>query len=293
MVYYMDLWKNKQWLETEYQKFGSSTIAKQFNIDDSTIIYWLKKFNIPIRTKRESELISKSKHVSVDEDYFKNIDIPKKAYWLGFLMADGCIREYKKECYQLCFELAIRDRNIIEKFAKDINFNGKIYYTKSKARLIFANYNFCQKLMYYGIVPNKTGKESFSNIPQIYYRDFIRGYFDGDGSIMFYDKNNKSSENRIRARFHVVCANKIFLETIKNILEDIANIAFSSKALHKKYVNSNVFELETSSIKRIIKIYNSLYYTNCICMERKYNKFQLLVNHCLNSKRLKDIVRPL
>lgn len=35
-----------------------------------------------------------------NKDYFKEIDSFEKAYWLGFLYADGCITRFYKVCQE-------------------------------------------------------------------------------------------------------------------------------------------------------------------------------------------------
>lgn len=53
--------------------------------------------------------------LSLDVDYFKIIDSPKKAYWLGFICADGCI--YKNGGK---LTLMVKDKEICDKFKSDI-----------------------------------------------------------------------------------------------------------------------------------------------------------------------------
>lgn len=269
-------YKNKNWLVKEYSLHGSSTIARKCNVDDSTIIYWLKKFNIKIRTRKESLSITDSRKNLANRNYFKNINTPQKAYWLGFLMADCTIINKGNGIYYFSFELSIKDKNIVEQFAKDIEFQGKIYYTKNKVRLFINDTLFTKNLMKYGIIENKTGKEIFPNIKEKYNKYFILGFFDGDGSIMFY--NNKQ---RIRSRFHIVSCNEKILKQIKEELSIKANVIFTENSLHRKYTGCNeIYELETSTLSNIMKIYDYFYYNeNIFYMKRKYNKFLELKKH--------------
>lgn len=274
------LWQNKDWLETAYQTQGSSSIAKKFGIDDSTIIYWLKKFQIPIRTRKESLQIKFYNRRSFDRQYFKIINSPDKAYWLGYLIADGTMREYMPKHYQTCLELGIKDKQVVENFAKDIKLDIKIQYTKTKARLIITDTEFASYLLFLGMIPRKTGKEQYPNIPSKFNRDFIRGYFDGDGCIRFTIKP------RVRSKFHIVCANYDFLLNIKTILEKEANVVFSPAALHKKYTkDTKVWELETANLPNIAKIYDYLYPAKRF-LKRKKSKFDQFLQYYIKSKRV-------
>ena len=55
-----------------------------------------------------------------NEKYFEEINTERKAYWLGFLYADGYIEPiYRKEkikAYRIEVGLSIIDKNTLEKF---------------------------------------------------------------------------------------------------------------------------------------------------------------------------------
>lgn len=287
-----EIYKNKKWLENKYitERYGSSYIARYCNVDDGTIIYYLKKYNIPIRSRSESCKITKAKIYSVNENYFETIDNERKAYWLGFLMADGTMREHKVGCLQLSFELCEDDKYIIELFNNDINSTYKVTINSSKnssknrARLVITNYNFCKHLIKHGIVPNKTGKEKIpETIPNKYIKDFIRGFFDGDGCIMF------NNINRARGKFHIVsCSYKILYD-----ISQIIPVNFSNKSLHLKSKTTHIYELETSNLVNLAKIYDYLYYDNCLCLKRKEDKFKKFLIYFKQSKLLTKRYSPI
>lgn len=280
-------YKNREWLNNMYNQYGSSFIAKQCNVDDSTIIYWLKKFNIKVRTRNESLSLTNARKYKVNEEFFKEINSNKKAYWLGFLMADGTMREYRNNKYQLSFELKEEDKYIIENFNNDIESNYLVSisnnsnYNTKRARLIITNHNFTKHLIAKGIIPQKTGQEIIpSDIPKDFVKDFIRGFFDGDGSIQFTHKN------RVRSKFHLVSCSETILNQIKKTLELEANVKFTEKSLHVKSGSSHIYELETSTLTEIAKIYDYLYYNDCICLKRKENIFKTFLSYYKTSARL-------
>ena len=145
-------YKNKEWLNNMYNQYGSSYIAKLCEVDDSTIIYWLKKFNIKIRTRKESINMTNARKHKLNESYFKNIDSREKAYWLGLLMADGTMREYRENKFQLSLELKEKDKYIIDLFNNAISSNYKVSIASNthchtkRARLIITNNKFSQHL---------------------------------------------------------------------------------------------------------------------------------------------------
>lgn len=156
-----------------------------------SINVYLKKRNV---TRRRGNISNCNPH------YFSSIDCPQKAYFLGFLMADGCITHKKgKENKTVKLELKIEDKYILEEFAKAIGstlkvkesygnnkpykVNNKTYLNKKhNAYFSVGNVDLINDLEKYGCVPRKSFK--VKKLPQIsleLMRFFILGYYDGDG----------------------------------------------------------------------------------------------------------------
>lgn len=115
--------------------------------------------------------------------HFENIDSEEKAYWLGFLYADGYV-SLKEDKIEL--SLAEQDKNHIEKFKIFMGIDNKICYRKpSKAyRISFRSQKCKADLIKQGCVPKKSLILKFPSqeqVPQYLIKHFIRGYFDGDG----------------------------------------------------------------------------------------------------------------
>lgn len=166
-----------------------SDIAKIFNVHASTIGRILRKNNINTKRSRINE-----SRINFDINYFDNIDSEEKAYWLGFIAADGCLKGNK-------VRLVSKDEEVILKFKKSISSEHSI--TKSittdkrngKKNILFiiaiTNYNFTKKLERY-INIDKSSSFLFPKIKKELHRYFIAGLFDGDGSFSV-------KENKIRA----------------------------------------------------------------------------------------------
>ena len=114
---------------------------------------------------------------------FEKIDTEEKAYWLGFLYADGCVGS-KEDKIEL--GLAEKDLKHIEKFRDFMGINNKISYRKDTKsyRISFRSQKCKLDLINKGCVPKKSLILTFPNeeqVPSNLLRHFIRGYFDGDG----------------------------------------------------------------------------------------------------------------
>ena len=114
---------------------------------------------------------------------FETIDTEEKAYWLGFLYADGSVgsKEHKIE-----LGLAEQDLKQIEKFRDFIGIMNKISYrpTTKSYRYSFRSESCKEDLIKQGCVPKKSLILKFpteDQVPKDLIRHFIRGYFDGDG----------------------------------------------------------------------------------------------------------------
>ena len=122
------------------------------------------------------------------EDFFESIDTEEKAYWLGFLYADGYNYEAKGE---VKVALAGKDKDFLLKLRDTIypNKDKPLYYKENSDlstgyELNMSSARMSRHLAKQGCMQAKTFKIKFPYfIDESLYRHFIRGYFDGDGSL--------------------------------------------------------------------------------------------------------------
>ncbi len=192
----------------------SAEIAHIYGCKGNTISYILNKNNIAIRGYRERC----ERKYSLDERYFQNIDTPMKAYFLGWAMSDGCVVYNKDNGSRYTLKIKENDIEILEEFKKEIKYDGPIA-TETKGRKYSAkrinvcSTTFVENLMSHGVIPNKsTTMTKPIGIPYDLECHFIRGYFDGDGSIMLAHKNT----NFYRLEF---CGNITMMQWIGKCIE--------------------------------------------------------------------------
>ena len=216
---------------------------------------------------------------SFNENVFDNIDTEEKAYWLGFIFADGTIsssplRENAKTQYQFELSLSSKDKEHLEKFAKFINYKKSIYCDETRCRLSVYSKHLWNVLNCNGCTPNKSLTlkfpkiELFSNKYLIIH--FIRGYVDGDGCLTYSNK-----EHTIPS-FNVLGTSE-FLENIQSYLE--INVKLS--ILHSK--SQSITKFFTLSGEKAFKVCYKLYNNSTIYLDRKYNKF---IEYCRLYKEL-------
>jgi len=137
----------------------------------------------------EKQKILRSKNLlNLDINYFKQIDTNEKAYWLGYIAADGYIE--KNACSII---LTSKDLEVIEKFRKAIKSEHALRKKecldkRSNNISIIYQIKVCSKdftkfIIDKGITNKKSMECNFPNIKEEFKSHFLRGLFDGDGSI--------------------------------------------------------------------------------------------------------------
>ena len=124
-----------------------------------------------------------------NHNYFEQIDSIDKAYFLGFIFADGYINKSG-----LYLNIALKDKEILYSFANFLDNNGDIisFIDEKYIRLALYSQKISSDLSKLGAFQQKSEKLlPPNNISPEYISHFIRGFFDGNGSI-YFDKRNKS-----------------------------------------------------------------------------------------------------
>ena len=171
-----------QMVELYEQGLSAAAICKILPYTPHTILAHINKRGIPSRSKAGFKK-------PFNEDYFENIDTEEKAYFLGFLMADGCVTERVNSQPCICLQIKSEDEYILSKLKEELSTDNKIGVNpiRSHSQLKIHSQKMADDLAKYGIVPRKTGHEIFpeDKIPQNLICHFIRGFFDGDGWFTF------------------------------------------------------------------------------------------------------------
>ena len=123
----------------------------------------------------------------LNHQYFENIDDENKAYWLGFLTADGSIGNSRGG---LSIEVTLKedDKSHLIKFCNSIDFyrEPKIYktnYGTNCARVIFNSEIMVNSLNKLGLYKDKSFSATPQTLKEELQRHYWRGLIDGDGSI--------------------------------------------------------------------------------------------------------------
>lgn len=216
-----------------------------------------------------------------NSNYFSVIDTEDKAYWLGFILADGYLSPINKHETSPKLGISIIDKEHLDKFKSNINTNYPIHTYEVTSgykvgstyhRIIIKDNQIVNDLIKNGIEYNKTGKVKYPIVMKNhrFERDFLRGYFDGNGNIRGSYKSFKNGAERI---YYKIGFNGTyeFLSYIKeNIFHNIGNRELGQRHPDR---NNNNYDFEINKIKDIHTVLDYMYQDATVYLNRKYNKY--------------------
>lgn len=157
---------------------GTTELASRYGVHRTTIQRYLKSKGVELRF---------TPYTDYNHGFFGTYTIAS-AYWAGFIMADGCV---KSDRNTLEIGLAKKDKGHLEKFYDAIGLHRDVKTYGNASYAVVSGKQIIEDLrMRYGIIPRKSLVAQYPyDLPDSMRNHFIRGVFDGDGSIA----SNKNS----------------------------------------------------------------------------------------------------
>lgn len=218
----------------------------------------------------EDVKIFKDGKKEVDSNYFEVIDTEEKAYWLGFLTADGYVSskndielalKASDKCHLESFKKAIKSNHKIGR--KEVKLNNKIHIAyrinirDTKMSNDLKKLGFNNEKSYNAYIP-------FDFIPDDLLPHYMRGLMDGDGCIV---------ERKGGLNVTIACTKS---EQLKNdiikIFKDILDIDVHIKT----DARNGLYDIRIYDKKEISRYFNWIYKNATVYLQRKYNKFAVL-----------------
>ena len=251
-------------------RYGLIKTGKQNGVGERIVRRILLENKIHIRSQSEAAIIAniQRRQFNLNDNYFSS-ENERMAYLLGFLASDGTI---DKKNNRIKIGLSSVDKDFLIMIKKELGYEGDIldYQTSNGfnvSELTFTSQQIKKDLAKYNIIPNKTFTYTFpESLNKKYWIDFIRGYFDGDGSV--------STAGPHAIRWQICAANKQVLEKIIDFFYEEYSIEKVSILVQMKEHPLYYFQYSTTATKKIFSI---LYKENCLKLPRKYFKFKELV----------------
>ena len=234
--------------------YSSRKLSKKYNLSKATILRILKRNNIEAKNRR---LVNNNLNIN----YFEKIDTEQKAYFLGFIFADGCVSNE-----ELFIDINEKDIDILVKFKETINSQAKIS-TRIKgnsimSRVVIKNKIFTSHLSKYGIVENKTKRTNhlpYKIIPRDMWRHFLRGLIDGDGWIIKTE----------RKRYHIgyVTQYETTASDFIYIVNELIDDKWKNKIINR---DSRYAVIQIQKYNQVKQLASVLYTNSNIYLDRKF-----------------------
>jgi predicted DNA-binding protein YlxM (UPF0122 family) len=204
-------------------------IAKECGCSRQSVFKKMKKFNIPLRTLKEARQLAYDRNklsytimdqdgterlitqgsIKINENFFLTWS-KEMAYVLGLLYTDGNLfHDIKRKTYRIVMSqkqpelldkmLKLMDCDARLRHRKKRGISGEVYFFDIQQKQVYSD------LISLGLSANKSRTIEFPNIPPEFVRHFIRGCWDGDGSIYF-------DSGRLRASY--TCGSFKFIEKL-------------------------------------------------------------------------------
>ncbi len=231
---------------------SAKVLGFKYHIDKRRVQKWAKERG-NLRSLSDSHRVT-----YFNQHSFDVIDIPAKAYWLGFFYADAYNADLQK--------LAKLVELPIEKVEFGADSEG--YET---CKIALYSKHFCTKMTELGCMRAKSFKIEFPKwLDKNLYSHFVRGMFDGDGSL-------KVNKNTGEWAWNLVSTESCCID-LANIFKDELNLNIDYGNISK--TGNNTCNLVTNGHRKIRILLDWLYKDSdeTMRLDRKYEKYQTFLS---------------
>jgi len=202
-------------------------------------------------------------------DYFEKVDSEDKAYFLGFIVADGCVSEKSNS-----IKIIQKETDILYEFKKYIKFDGEVFTSKTKdiSNITITSSKTKSDLENLGIHSNKTMVVKYPDIPDNLQNHFMRGVFDGDGCITL---RTDKRDNKQRGQVNICSGSHDFIKEYYDKLVKFANLGGKNKIRCPK---GTYYVVDWGSLSDVENIYKFLYKDSIVYLKRKKETFDRVIS---------------
>lgn len=251
------------------EKKSLGDIGMIYGVSRTAIYKKLKSYGIEQRSKSEARIEAQKQgklpqeFFDINENFFSNWS-SEMAYVLGIIITDGCISKTGT------VSLDINDKELLEKVRKAMESEHKIEPSRHQKGLYYFHFTrekLAEDLHRFGILPKKSLTVKFPDVPEAFLADFIRGIFDGDGSV-FFDKRRPNFP--LRSKFISSSAN--FIDGLQESLEFLG---MPKRTIYRQKTKNGWSYMFMFDHKDSIKLFDILYKNvqNGLFLDRKYKRF--------------------
>jgi hypothetical protein len=246
---------------------GSTTpqLASRYKIKPQSISYHLKKQGVELRERPEA----RRKH-TLNEAAFDSLN-EEGAYWIGFLMADGCVHKRNGASPRISIALARCDIEHLEAFKMFLGASNPIHIDGNCACFSVSSNKLSNSIARYGITPRKSLTAKVIDLEQS--KDFWRGVIDGDGSL---SDIQRYSDLKTKHRTQLsLLGSQALMEQFSLFVQSIAN--FKPKTFQLGNIFTVVIRGATAA-----QVVTALYADCSIALPRKLKRAKRIIEDSKN-----------
>lgn len=261
--YPKDKFNKAQIIEDYKNGVRVTEIAKQYGVRIETIYYFMKRLGVP------RDYIYHNK--DLNREYFKNIDTYDKAYFLGFMLTDGCVTDDN----DVRLSLKQSDSYILDKFNEKINNSNSVKFIertdgRKEASFHFKSRKVQDDLISHNVIPRKSLVVKFPLLDDWRMMShMIRGIIDGNGSISY----KAHSISLCSASLEFIVHFTYYMETVLGLSKRKIRVRHDPTGYY-----SDVYTVSWSSKQDVYKIGRYIYLGKNDCyLERKWQNWLKII----------------
>jgi hypothetical protein len=240
--------------------------ARRFALDKGKVI----RENVSYEGKQQFITLHK---ILLTDGFFSSWS-HEMAYVLGVIYTDGCLNPHAGSCNMDRFQITQKEPEILIKVLALMKCNATIQYRKErkygdiKAGAVYwfsiADDKVYNTFLSLGLTPHKSLTLNFPNMPKEHLRHFIRGCWDGDGSVYIDKQSHKISASFVSGS----------LNFVEGMIEGLKNAGLPERKIYiNKGKNPSYYIRVTGT--QVPKLYHYLYddVPESQYLDRKYKLF--------------------
>lgn len=210
------------------------------------------------------------------------IDTPDKAYMLGMIVTDGCItKDYKHPNKKPRINITLKDEDFIKEINQRYAPTKKVSYNKSCYIFRSNNQDDIEFLQSIGVSHHKTYSVAFDlGIKDELMGDYLRGLFDGDGSV-YFSKNGQRKDGSYNTYMFVsfTSGSETFALQLNDFLHSRGIESKINIDSRRKNLTNKTYYIQIKKKKSVKAFFDLIYTTSSeLFIKRKREKFENFYN---------------
>lgn len=246
-----------------------NAIRNQYGIKTFTQKTGLVKIGLTGELRKKGSVRGAVRTDGLKENYFLTIDEPNKAYWLGMLFADGWVSYRNGVPKETGLAFKSTDIDHVYAFKNAVAYPGRVIVKENKQSLTknkiselatvrITSQRFTLNAVNAGVIPRKSGQIVLTPSCKVYPASFLRGYFDGDGSLC---KN----------LFTFICNSLEYANQINELIREHTGKTLKLTQVYSQLTNKQVARL--TGVRKDKEILQWMYSEKGDRLPRKHQRF--------------------